>query len=263
MTGLAAIAANNGWAMAVTGACIVMAGLTVLATIISQLPKIIALFEKTKALDTESADAGEEAGIKEKTPEVSLTDLEQTAAAYEPLIERLEQPFSLRDLYKLTAEEAFPHPHLTIKSFREKGKLVPDGGGMFFWDPQGTMIAIEPPASITPKPAGPAVVEPAPSPESAAPPTPTSAPAAPKASPKKPAPADTGSGTAIKAPMPGMIIRYEKQIGDTVSKGDTVVILEAMKMENSLPAPVGGTITSIHFASGNTVAKEDTLCVIG
>ncbi len=266
MTGLAAIAANNGWAMAVTGGCIVMAGLSVLAIIISQLPKVIALFEKTKAPDTESADAGieaeKEADIKVKTPEVSLTDLEQTVAAYEPLIERLEQPFSLMDLYKLTAKADFPHPHLTIRSFREKGKLVPDGGGMFFWDPQGTMIPIEPPASFTPEPPGPAVVEPAPSPEPATPP-PASAPAAPKASPQEPAPAATGSGTAITAPMPGMIVRYEKQVGDTVSKGDTVVILEAMKMENTLPAPVGGTITSIHFASGDTVAKEDTLCVIG
>lgn len=244
MTGLAAIAANNGWAMAFTGACIVMTGLSVLATIISQLPKIIALLEKTKAPDTESADAGVgakgEADIIEKTPEVSLTDLDQTAAAYEPLIKRLEQPFSLKDLYKLTAEEDFPHPHLTIKSFREKGKLVPDGGGMFFWDPLGTMIAIEPPTPVTPEPAvptGPAVVE--------------------------PAPAATGSGVAITAPMPGMIVRYEKQVGDTVSEGDTVVILEAMKMENTLPAPVGGTITSIHFTSGDTVAKEETLCVIG
>ena len=154
MTGLAAIAANNGWAMAFTGACIVMTGLTVLATIISLLPKIVALLEETKTPDTESSDTGIDAkgvaDINQKTPEVSLTDLEQTAAAYEPLIERLEQPFSLKDLYKLTAEEDFPHPHLTIKSFREKGKLVPDGGGMFFLDPKGTMIAIEPPTPGTP-----------------------------------------------------------------------------------------------------------------
>ena len=63
--------------------------------------------------------------------------------------------------------------------------------------------------------------------------------------------------------MPGMIINYEKQVGDTVEEGETVVILEAMKMENSLPAPVGGTIKSVNFNVGDSVAKNDVLCVIG
>jgi oxaloacetate decarboxylase alpha subunit/pyruvate carboxylase subunit B len=63
--------------------------------------------------------------------------------------------------------------------------------------------------------------------------------------------------------MPGMIIRYEKQVGDAVSKGDAVVILEAMKMENALSAPADGTIQAINFSSGDTVAKDDVLCVIG
>ena len=63
--------------------------------------------------------------------------------------------------------------------------------------------------------------------------------------------------------MPGMIIRYEKQVGDAVSKGDTVVILEAMKMENALSAPADGTIQAINYSSGDTVSKDDVLCVIG
>ena len=67
----------------------------------------------------------------------------------------------------------------------------------------------------------------------------------------------------MKAPMPGMIVRYEKQVGDAVSQGETVLILEAMKMENALQAPVGGTIKAINFASGDSVAKDDVLCVIG
>ena len=63
--------------------------------------------------------------------------------------------------------------------------------------------------------------------------------------------------------MPGMIVNYEKQVGDSVNEGETVVILEAMKMENALAAPASGTIKAINFGSGDNVAKGDVLCVIG
>jgi pyruvate carboxylase subunit B len=69
-------------------------------------------------------------------------------------------------------------------------------------------------------------------------------------------------GTSLKAPMPGIIVSYKKQVGDSVNTGETVVILEAMKMENALPSPAGGTIKSINFASGDSVARNDVLCVI-
>jgi oxaloacetate decarboxylase alpha subunit/pyruvate carboxylase subunit B len=104
-------------------------------------------------------------------------------------------------------------------------------------------------------------------------PAPAAAPAKPveaKPKPEKaagPAPAakstDAVDGTPLRAPMPGMIVSYARQVGDTVAEGDTVVILEAMKMENALAAPVAGTIKAIHFASGDSVAKNDILCVIG
>lgn len=71
-----------------------------------------------------------------------------------------------------------------------------------------------------------------------------------------------GDGAPLLAPMPGMIISYEKGIGDTVKKGETVVILEAMKMENALPSPAGGIIKSINFSAGDSVAKGDVLCII-
>ena len=67
----------------------------------------------------------------------------------------------------------------------------------------------------------------------------------------------------MKAPMPGMIVSYEKSVGDPVSEGETVLILEAMKMENALPAPCSGTIQAVNYKSGDTVAKGDVLCVIG
>ncbi len=97
---------------------------------------------------------------------------------------------------------------------------------------------------------------------------PAAAPAAspaPAAPPEKPAPkaVDAAEGTPLAAPMPGMIISYQKKIGDSVSKGETLVILEAMKMENALPSPADGTIKAINFSSGDNVAKGDVLCVIG
>jgi oxaloacetate decarboxylase alpha subunit/pyruvate carboxylase subunit B len=60
-----------------------------------------------------------------------------------------------------------------------------------------------------------------------------------------------------------MIISYEKQVGDAVSEGETIVVLEAMKMENALPAPTGGTVKAINFNTGDSVAKGDPLCIIG
>jgi oxaloacetate decarboxylase alpha subunit/pyruvate carboxylase subunit B len=63
--------------------------------------------------------------------------------------------------------------------------------------------------------------------------------------------------------MPGMIISYAKNVGDAIEEGDTVLILEAMKMENALPAPASGTIKAINYASGDSVAKGDVLAVIG
>ncbi|MDI6687134.1 MAG: pyruvate carboxylase subunit B [Desulfobacterales bacterium] len=69
-------------------------------------------------------------------------------------------------------------------------------------------------------------------------------------------------GIPLKAPMPGMIIKYEKVAGDTVNKGETIVILEAMKMENALPAPASGTIKSVNFKTGDSVANGNVLCII-
>jgi len=114
-----------------------------------------------------------------------------------------------------------------------------------------------------PAPVVPAAAPAPPKPAESAPPAPEppkpAAPAAP--APPSPAVADV-EGTPMKAPMPGMIVRYQKQVGDAVSKGDTVVILEAMKMENALQAPADGTVKAINFSSGDTVSKDDVLCVI-
>jgi pyruvate carboxylase subunit B len=101
-------------------------------------------------------------------------------------------------------------------------------------------------------------------------PAPAAAPAAPAAPAPAPAPAApaepvvaTGDGTPLTAPMPGMIISVEKKVGDAISQGDTLVVLEAMKMENALPSPASGTVQSIHCGTGDSVAKGAVLCVVG
>jgi oxaloacetate decarboxylase alpha subunit/pyruvate carboxylase subunit B len=125
---------------------------------------------------------------------------------------------------------------------------------------QPMLSYIQPMGQQMPMPMAPAAA-PAPAP---------TAPAAKPAQAETPGPAvDTAepaadtAGTPLTAPMPGMIINYEKQVGDSVDEGETLVILEAMKMENALPSPASGTVKAINFGSGDSVAKGDVLCVVG
>jgi len=105
----------------------------------------------------------------------------------------------------------------------------------------------------------PAVVPPPPRPAAPAAPAPAAQPApAPKAAAAPPA-----GGTVIEAPMPGMIIRFEVAVGASVKEGDVVLILEAMKMENSITSPTSGTVKEIRFKDGESVQKGDVLAVIG
>lgn len=67
--------------------------------------------------------------------------------------------------------------------------------------------------------------------------------------------AEVGEGQ-LNAPMPGKILEIVVNVGDTVNTGDPVAILEAMKMENELKAPVDGTISSIHVEEGQSVEKN-------
>ena len=115
---------------------------------------------------------------------------------------------------------------------------------------------------MMPMPAAPAAAQAAPVAQAA--PAASAAPAAPAPKPAapKPAHAAAGKGTPLSAPMPGMIVSFAKNVGDQVSQGETVVILEAMKMENALPAPANGKIAAINYKSGDSVAKGDVLCLI-
>lgn len=84
-----------------------------------------------------------------------------------------------------------------------------------------------------------------------------------------PAPASSGaskasanSQNAVKAPLPGVITEVKVAVGDSVSEGDTVVVLEAMKMANNLDAEKGGKVTAILVQPGQSVMEGDPLVVI-
>ncbi|MBE0570913.1 MAG: hypothetical protein IH618_05145 [Ignavibacteriaceae bacterium] len=67
----------------------------------------------------------------------------------------------------------------------------------------------------------------------------------------------------VKAPMPGLILRIKKNVGEKVEQGESVIILEAMKMENDLKAPASGIIESIFVTEGSAVEKGFNLFTIG
>ncbi len=97
-------------------------------------------------------------------------------------------------------------------------------------------------------------------------PTAAPAPAAPVAAqPTAPAAAPapvSGSGTAVKAPMPGTILKVNVTAGQSVKAGDIMFILEAMKMENEIVAPSDGTVSQIVTAKGSSVATDDVLAYL-
>ncbi|OYP56099.1 acetyl-CoA carboxylase biotin carboxyl carrier protein subunit [Prevotella sp. P5-92] len=86
--------------------------------------------------------------------------------------------------------------------------------------------------------------------------------AAPAARPAAPA-ASAGAGTAVKAPLPGTITTVNVKVGDKVNVGDTVVVLEAMKMQNNIEAECAGTITAILVNPGDSVMEGASLVTIG
>jgi len=104
--------------------------------------------------------------------------------------------------------------------------------------------AVQPSAPAAPNPAPAVPVAPAPAPQAA------------------PAAASSAEGTPVHSPMPGMFVKYEKNVGDKVQVGETVLVLEAMKMYNNIPSPVAGTVTATPFVAGATVGKGDVLIVI-
>ena len=133
--------------------------------------------------------------------------------------------------------------------------------------PAAPVAAAEPVAAPAAAPAAPArraVPGAPPRPAAAPPPRPGAAPAAkPAAAPAaKPAAAPAGVREEVAAPMPGLIIEVKCKVGDQVSEGDVVVILEAMKMQNPLNSPVSGQVAAVNVKSGDSVSAGQVLIEI-
>ena len=85
---------------------------------------------------------------------------------------------------------------------------------------------------------------------------------APAAAPAAPAPAAPAGGQEVKAPMPGLALRFNVKVGDKVNENDVLMVMEAMKMENEIFAPCSGTVTAICVNQGEQVQAGDTLMTI-
>ena len=120
--------------------------------------------------------------------------------------------------------------------------LVEDMGGA-----QACYAPAAQPAAAAPVPA-PAAPVPAPAPVAA--PIPAAAPA-------------PAGASVVEAPMPGKILKISVAVGASVSSGDVLLILEAMKMENEISAPAGGTVREIRAREGDSVNTGDVLIVLG
>lgn len=89
---------------------------------------------------------------------------------------------------------------------------------------------------------------------------PVAAPAQQAAAPAPAAPA--GAGTKVTSPLPGVIIEVSVKEGQTVKAGQKVAVIEAMKMENEIPASKDGTVTAIHVAKGDSVLEGADIVTI-
>lgn len=73
-----------------------------------------------------------------------------------------------------------------------------------------------------------------------------------------------GAGASVvKAPLPGSIIKINVAVGDTINPGDTLLVMEAMKMENNVLAEKGGTVKALKVSVGDSVLQDDALVEIG
>ena len=89
-----------------------------------------------------------------------------------------------------------------------------------------------------------------------------SAPAAPAAAPAAPAAAPAAGGEKVTSPMPGTILSVNVAAGDAVKRGQVLMILEAMKMENEIMCPRDGVVASVNTSKGASVESGTLLCVL-
>lgn len=109
-------------------------------------------------------------------------------------------------------------------------------------------------APVAAAPVAAPVAAPAPAPAAAPAPAPAAAPA--------PATQGTAGSVKVEAPMPGTILDVKVSVGDSVSSGSVLCILEAMKMENEIVAPQDGTVASVNVAKGDSVEAGQVIITL-
>ena len=117
-------------------------------------------------------------------------------------------------------------------------------------DMGGAQAGYAPAAQPAPAAVAPVAAAPVPAPAPVAAPIPAAAPA-------------PAGASVVEAPMPGKILKISVAVGASVSSGDVLLILEAMKMENEISAPAGGTVREIRAREGDSVNTGDVLVVLG
>jgi len=134
------ITANNGWAMAVIGASIVFSGLVVLSFVISQIHKILELWEKRGIkVETPKEAPTTSSGPKVQDPASKvhyLPSVNDLISIYRPLAGQLKEPFELTELFEISNKMDLAHPHLSIKQLWDAGVLIAQGDGSFIWNKQ-------------------------------------------------------------------------------------------------------------------------------
>jgi hypothetical protein len=133
---------NNGWAIAAVGATIVFSGLVVLSFVISQIHKILKLWdEREKFIERFKKKAPPVVAETAEAPAYSerhLPSVDELASIYQPLVDQLEEPFKLSQLFEIAKKNDLPHPHLSIQRLQEDELLVSQGDGSFTWNkPKG------------------------------------------------------------------------------------------------------------------------------
>ena len=124
--------------MAAVGASIVFLGLMILSFVISQIHKLLKLWEdREKYLDRLKKRALAAKEEKHDAPiyrESRLPAAGELASTYRPLVEKLKEPFELSQLFEIAKKMDLPHPHLSIQRLQEADILVAQGDGTFIWD---------------------------------------------------------------------------------------------------------------------------------
>ena len=135
MYGIEAIAAHNGWAMAVAGVIIVFSGLVVLSTTIAQFHKLLNFWENRDSYYQRLANRRSKDGITGVlAPSLKISHtLRESVRQYKLITSRIGEPFSLPQLIKLAELSGLPNPHATINDLIQAGLIVPDGQGYFLW----------------------------------------------------------------------------------------------------------------------------------